>query len=142
MSEFITIVIKKPNDPAGQAAVSQALTLLQPYQTGMSLDDEMTKLDFIENHPDMPQHLIDEAQNSASEHLNGLYPKSTPALTFSKSEVDAFRNPNQHLRWGQAFHQHFKLERCTQDKAFCDELYEADDQQAKAMVASRTDHSH
>lgn len=60
-------------------------------------------------------------------------------LTFSKSVVDAFVHQNKALRWGQAFHQHMKLERCTQDKAFCDKLYNADDQTAKAMVASRLD---
>lgn len=62
-------------------------------------------------------------------------------LTFSKSQVDSFRNTNPHLRWGQAFHQHFKLERCTQDREFCDKLYQADDETAKKMVEARLDRS-
>lgn len=62
-------------------------------------------------------------------------------ITFSKSEVEKFKHNNKHLRWGQAFHQHFKLERVTgQDKSFCDRLYnETNDERAKAMVISRTD---
>ena len=61
-------------------------------------------------------------------------------LTFSKSTVDAFTHRNKALRWGQAFHQHMKLHKITgSDKAFCDKLYNATDEVAKAMVASRTD---
>lgn len=63
-------------------------------------------------------------------------------LMFSKSEVGKFVHRNKALRWGQAFHHHFKLEKVTgQDKYFCDKLYNADEATAKAMVASRTDHS-
>lgn len=61
-------------------------------------------------------------------------------LMFSKSEVEKFRHNNKALRWGQAFHGYFKLERVTgQDKYFCDKLYNASEDVAKAMVASRTD---
>lgn len=62
-------------------------------------------------------------------------------LQFSSSEVKAFVHRNKALRWGQAFHQHFKLEKIQgQDKNFCDRLYnEADDAKAKAMVQGRTD---
>lgn len=61
-------------------------------------------------------------------------------LTFSKSMVEKFVHRNKSLRWGQAFHQHFKLHKITgTDKAFCDRLYNASDDTAKAMVASRTD---
>ena len=63
-------------------------------------------------------------------------------LKFSKSEVGKFVHRNKALRWGQAFHQYFKLEKVTgQDKYFCDKLYNADEATAKAMVASRTDHT-
>ena len=63
-------------------------------------------------------------------------------LMFSKSEVGKFTHRNKSLRWGQAFYNHFKLEKVTgQDKYFCDKLYNADEATAKAMVASRTDHS-
>lgn len=61
-------------------------------------------------------------------------------LTFPKSTFDQFRHTNKHLRWGQAFHQFMKLEKCTQDKNFCDRLYnEPSEEKAKAMVISRLD---
>lgn len=62
-------------------------------------------------------------------------------LTFSKSEVDKFKHGNKALRWGQAFHQHFKLEKVTgQDKNYCDRIYnEPDEQKARALVQGRTD---
>lgn len=61
-------------------------------------------------------------------------------LMFPKSRVDAFRHNNKALRWGQAFHQYMKLEKCHEDKHFCDKLYnEVDEAKAKNMVASRTD---
>lgn len=66
------------------------------------------------------------------------------SLVFSKSQVETFRhNNNKSLRWGQAFHQHFKLEKVTGlDKGFCDRLYnEPNDQRAKALVQGRTDNS-
>jgi hypothetical protein len=62
-------------------------------------------------------------------------------LTFSKSSVDKFVHRNKVLRWGQAFHRQFKLDKVTnpQDKAFCDKLYNADESTAKAMIQSRLD---
>lgn len=62
-------------------------------------------------------------------------------IMFQKSRVDAFRHLNKSLRWGQAFHGYMKLEKITdiQDKAFCDRLYYADNEKAKAMVRSRLD---
>ena len=44
---------------------------------------------------------------------------------------------------GQAFFGYMKLEKVTnqQDKEFCDRLYNATDEKAKAMVASRLDRS-
>lgn len=61
-------------------------------------------------------------------------------LQFSKSEVDKFRHQNKALRWGQAFYKHFKLHKVEgSDKAFCEKLYNASEEVAKAMVASRTD---
>lgn len=61
-------------------------------------------------------------------------------LTFPVSKVKQFKHNNKALRWGQAFHQFMKLEKCDQDKNFCDKLYNADEDVAKSMVASRTDH--
>lgn len=62
-------------------------------------------------------------------------------LTFSKTTVNEFRHTNKSLRWGQAFHRFMKLDKITnlEDKNFCDKLYNANDEIAKAMVASRTD---
>lgn len=64
-------------------------------------------------------------------------------LSFSKSEVDGFRHSNKHLRYGQQFHQKFKLDKVKdpKDKIWCDKLYHSGDEQAKAMIASRTDHA-
>ena len=65
-------------------------------------------------------------------------------LTFSKSLVDKFNaapRPKE-LRYGQAFHQHFKLERVTgTDKVFCDRLYVETDYKAKQMIKGRIDHN-
>lgn len=67
----------------------------------------------------------------------------TPMLMFSASEVARFHHTNPDLRLGQAFHQYFNLEKITNpdDKAFCDKLYQCDGDEAKAMIAERTDHS-
>lgn len=61
---------------------------------------------------------------------------------FPKTQVNAFQHKNKALRYGQAFHQFMKLEKVTgQDKDFCDRLYQANEDKAKAMIASRTDHN-
>lgn len=61
---------------------------------------------------------------------------------FPKTQVVAFKHKNKALRYGQAFHQFMKLEKVTgQDKSFCDRLYQADEEKAKAMIASRTDYN-
>lgn len=62
-------------------------------------------------------------------------------ITFPKTAVSGFRHDNPNLRWGQAFHQHMKLEKVVQaqDKEFCDTLYNADDVTAKVLVAARMD---
>lgn len=62
-------------------------------------------------------------------------------LQFSKTEVDAFKHSNPSQRWGQAFFDHFHLDKVTQDKDFCNKIYNADDETAKIMVTSRIDHS-
>lgn len=77
-------------------------------------------------------------------------------ISISKSEINQFHRMHQNgkgafvqdfklkgLRLGQAFHQHFKLEKITneQDKMFCDILYNATDEKANIMIASITDHS-
>lgn len=61
-------------------------------------------------------------------------------ISFTESEVKGFRHSNKALRWGQAFYNHFKLHKVVnvQDRHFCDQLYNAAEDTAKAMVASRT----
>lgn len=62
-------------------------------------------------------------------------------LMFTKEEVSRFKHNNKSLRWGQAFHSHFKLHKVQnqQDKEYCDRLYnEPNEQKAKAMVQGRT----
>lgn len=61
-------------------------------------------------------------------------------LMFSASEIAKFKHLNKHKRYGQDFYDHFKLHKITgSNKAFCDKLYNANDEIAKAMIASRTD---
>lgn len=62
-------------------------------------------------------------------------------LMFPKSLVTKFVHRNKALRYGQAFHKFMKLEKCQQDKWFCDKLYNADETTAKNMIASRIDHN-
>lgn len=62
-------------------------------------------------------------------------------LTFSKSEVNNFRFKDDGQRYGQSFYNYFKLHKITnsQDKLFCDKLYNADYETAKVMISSRID---
>ena len=64
-------------------------------------------------------------------------------ITFPISQVSKFVHKNKSLRYGQAFHQHMKLHKISnpQDKEFCDRLYNATDEKAKAMIISRTDNN-
>lgn len=64
-------------------------------------------------------------------------------ITFQKSRLDAFRHNNSQKRWGQAFYDFMKLSKVKNqaDKDFCDRLYNASDDKAKAMVQSRLDRS-
>lgn len=62
MNKYTTIVIRMPEDSEGQAQVAAGLKLLQPHQTGMSLEDEMTLLERIEAHEDFPAHIAEEAR--------------------------------------------------------------------------------
>lgn len=76
-------------------------------------------------------------------------------IRISKSEIDQFHRMHQNgkgafvqdfklkgLRLGQAFHDHFKLEKITneEDRKFCLTLYYAADDKARTMIESITDH--
>lgn len=68
-------------------------------------------------------------------------------ITFPQTSVDRFfreKWPHQKgkgIRMGQAFHQFMNLEKITSDdnKVFCDRLYEADGNKAKAIILSVLD---
>ena len=62
-------------------------------------------------------------------------------IMFSATQVATFVHRNKSLRYGQAFHQFMKLEKIVDDsdKRFCDRLYNAIDEVAKQMIASRLD---
>lgn len=66
-NKFCTVVVRMPTDEAGKAAVRKAMDLLQPHQTGMSLEDEMTRLDLITEHEDFPSHISEEVDQKLSE---------------------------------------------------------------------------
>lgn len=67
MSKYITVVIRIPEDAVGKQQVQDGLTMLQPYQTAMSLEDEMTVLELIEQHGDFQPHIADEARAKTAE---------------------------------------------------------------------------
>lgn len=67
MSNYTTIVIRMPADEAGKEAVQQAMRLLEPHRTAMSLEDEMTTLEMIEQHPDFDECIAEDARNKVAE---------------------------------------------------------------------------
>lgn len=67
MSQYTTIVIQMPSDDRHKKVVQQALAQLSPYQVAMSLEDEMTLLELIEQHDDFPSHIADEARTRMAE---------------------------------------------------------------------------
>ncbi len=75
MNDFMTIVVRMPKDEAGKDAVKQALKLLEPHQTAMSLEDEMTILETIEQHPDFNDQIGVEARAEAK-RLHAVYEAS------------------------------------------------------------------
>lgn len=65
MSHYTTLVFRLPDDQEGKARIAEAMRLLEPYQTGMSLEDEMTVLELIEQHDDFEDYIADEARAKA-----------------------------------------------------------------------------
>lgn len=67
-------------------------------------------------------------------------------IRISKTLVDDFYKSwkGVHgLRLGQAFHQHFDLQKVTsKDKHLLDKLYQSDGDDAKGIIDSITDHMH
>ena len=62
MNKYVTVVIKMPEDDAGKQQVRAALEALKPHQTAMSIEDEMTVLEMIEQHPDFEEYIADDAR--------------------------------------------------------------------------------
>lgn len=67
MSDYVTVVIRMPKDSEDKKQVQEGLKLIQPFQTGMSLEDEMTVLELIEQHDDFSEYIADEARAKAAE---------------------------------------------------------------------------
>ncbi|PNE59586.1 hypothetical protein A8H39_00095 [Paraburkholderia fungorum] len=67
MSEYVTLVIRKPQDTADAKKVQEALETLRPFQTAMSIEDEMTVLELIEQHPDFDESISEDARRQTAE---------------------------------------------------------------------------
>lgn len=66
MSDYVTIVIRMPKEAAERSKAKAGLKMLEPYQTGMSMEDEMTILELIEAHPEFQDHIAEEARAETS----------------------------------------------------------------------------
>lgn len=62
MSHYTTIVIRMPEGEAEKKLVNQSLKALEPFRTAMSIEDDMTILELIENHPDFDEAIAEEAR--------------------------------------------------------------------------------
>ena len=67
--EGVTIMLLRPTEVSERSKFAKALEALQPWMAAMSLEDEMTLLECIEKHPDLPPHLMDEARDQRDEVL-------------------------------------------------------------------------
>lgn len=65
--KYVTVVIRMPDDEAGKKSVQDGLKLIEPFRTAMSLEDEMTVLELIEEHEDFEPHIADDARAKADE---------------------------------------------------------------------------
>lgn len=67
MSQYITVVVRVPNDDAGKKTLNAGLDALKPFQTAMSLEDEMTVLELIEQNEEFDSNIADEARAKTRE---------------------------------------------------------------------------
>lgn len=65
VSKYFTVVVRMPEGEADKQQVETALKALEPFRTGMSLEDEMTVRELIEEHPDFDRTIGDEARRGA-----------------------------------------------------------------------------
>ena len=61
-SKYVTVVIRMPDCEEDIRKVREGLAIIQPFQTAMSLEDEMTVLELIEQHEDFDSAIGDEAR--------------------------------------------------------------------------------
>lgn len=61
-SKYITIVVRVPDEASAKEQFSAALKSIQPFQTAMSMEDEMTALELIEGHEDFDPAIATEAR--------------------------------------------------------------------------------
>lgn len=78
-NRVFTMVVRWPEDQNECEKVQAALNVLEPYKTAMSIEDEMSILEFIEQHPDFDESIADEARDKAKALHS--FPKSNLALT-------------------------------------------------------------
>jgi hypothetical protein len=62
---FVTLVIRVPQDGESAVLVQDCLEKLAPFTTAMSLQDEMSVLDFVEEHPEMDHSVLADAREKA-----------------------------------------------------------------------------
>lgn len=65
-TDYLTVVFRMPNDSESRKQVSASLQLGGSFHgakiTGMSLEDEMTVLEFIEQNEDFDEAIADDAR--------------------------------------------------------------------------------
>ena len=64
MSELslVTMVLVRPDNTADAERFDAALKIVQRWASAMSIDDEMTLLDCLEQHPEIPEWVWEEAR--------------------------------------------------------------------------------
>jgi len=67
MGKYVTVVIRMPNDEESKRKVQDGLKLIEPFRTAMSLEDEMTLLELIEQHEDFEPHIAEDARAKTAE---------------------------------------------------------------------------
>lgn len=81
MNKYVTLVVRMPDDAEGKNQVREAFGLLGRHRTAMSLEDEMTVLELIEQHPDFPGHIAAEAREAArTRHATADSTTAPPSL--------------------------------------------------------------
>lgn len=80
INRYLTLVVQKQHDPESEKRIKQGLELLQPFISAMSLEDEISILEFIENHPDFDSEIGDEARAQVNQLHDRLEQQKTSLL--------------------------------------------------------------